>query len=462
MVNDTCGMKKLRGIKHTRWYLLVLGIFCALLATGLAEDPWTLLKVNQGSGADKIVVSVKELPYQPLLSSGTFVLSATPVSGSNIAVTGTLSSTSNIGQGRWTSTQQIDRFNNRDPGYQGSQNPIYSYVRIGTLTGNGALQDQSSIAATPSYATYAYISGGTLQTLSVGSLSSGTLYFYNYPTDDGRRQRQAVLTQLIGVGQATSGVEDRSASTREERAAGQAGAAGAATVMGAGISAEYGRFKLNGVSGTNYGLPLATSFDITDRVGLNLGLPLIYSEIGDATAYGVGVSVGLPVKVFQPKEQKGLFWQLTPTFGGTGVTSKELETGGVIVNGGISSLASYDFGPVAISVGNHISSYESTDTKFGGYRYETGISQRVVKNGLKVDVPIGQRWVVDVYTVHNKLSGSEVLDSYMTYGADLAFRVIGDQKKAKGGIGQLSVGFRTDQGTGYRATNLQFGSGWKF
>jgi hypothetical protein len=132
------------------------------------------------------------------------------------------------------------------------------------------------------------------------------------------------------------------------------------------------------------------------------------------------------------------------------------------MNGGISSLASYDFGPVALSVGNHISSYESTDAKFGGYRYETGISQRVIKNGLKVDVPIGQRWVVDVYTVHNKLSGSDVLDSYMTYGADLAFRMAGDQKKSKGGIGQLSVGFRTDQGTGYRATNLQFGSGWKF
>ena len=313
---------------------------------------------------------------------------------------------------------------------------------------------------------YVYLVGGgsyrTTASGTLGEFNAGTYNIYAYNPDDGRRQRQAVLTQLIGVGQATSGVEDRSASTREERAAGQAGAAGAASVMGAGISAEYGRFKLNGVSGTNYGLPLATSFDITDRVGLNLGLPLIYSEIGDATAYGVGVSVGLPVKVVQPKEQKGLFWQLTPTFGGTGVASKELETGGVIVNGGISSLASYDFGPVALSVGNHISSYESTDAKFGGYRYETGISQRVIKNGLKVDVPIGQRWVVDVYTVHNKLSGSEVLDSYMTYGADLAFRVIGDQKKAKGGIGQLSVGFRTDQGTGYRATNLQFGSGWKF
>ena len=319
----------------------------------------------------------------------------------------------------------------------------------------------STLVSNVTHPTYAYLTNGSLQSLSVssGSLSSGTLYFYNYPTDDGRRQRQAALTQLIGVGQATSGVEDRSAKTREERTT---GAAGAASVMGAGISAEYGRFKLNGVSGTNYGLPLSTSFDITDRVGLNLGLPLIYSEIGDATAYGVGVSVGLPVKVVQPKEQKGLFWQLTPTFGGTGVASKELETGGVIVNGGISSLASYDFGPVALSVGNHISSYESTDAKFGGYRYETGISQRVIKNGLKVDVPIGQRWVVDVYTVHNKLSGSEVLDSYMTYGADLAFRVSGDQKKAKGGMGQLSVGFRTDQGTGYRATNLQFGSGWKF
>lgn len=450
-------MKNFRSIKHTRWHLLVLGIFCTLLATGLAEDTFTLFKVNQVQGPDKLLVSVKELPYQPLLSSGTFVISAQTVNGSDVVLTGTISPASN--RGFVQSGSQIREINNLA---RAGSSPSFSYLITGTLAGSGMLLSQGSLVSITTHPAYAYLANGSLQSLSAGSLLSGTLYFYNYPTDDGRRQRQAVLTQLIGVGQATSGVEDRSASTREERAAGQAGAAGAASVMGAGISAEYGRFKLNGVSGTNYGLPLATSFDITDRVGLNLGLPLIYSEIGDATAYGVGLSVGLPVKVFQPKEQKGLFWQLTPTFGGTGVASKELETGGVIMNGGISSLASYDFGPVALSVGNHISSYESTDAKFGGYRYETGISQRVIKNGLKVDVPIGQRWVVDVYTVHNKLSGSDVLDSYMTYGADLAFRMAGDQKKSKGGIGQLSVGFRTDQGTGYRATNLQFGSGWKF
>ena len=451
-------MKNLRCIKHTRWHLLVLGIFCALLTTGLAQDAFTLVKVNQVQGPDKLLVSVKEMPYQPFLSPGFFVIAVRTVGGGDTTVAGTISSASNRGvfSGISPNINRIDNQREVSPGVYS-----YSYLTIGTLVGGGSLLSQSDLRNSSTHANYAYLTNGSLQSLSVssGSLSSGTLYFYNYPTDDGRRQRQAALTQLIGVGQATSGVEDRSAKTREERTT---GAAGAASVMGAGISAEYGRFKLNGVSGTNYGLPLSTSFDITDRVGLNLGLPLIYSEIGDATAYGVGLSVGLPVKVFQPKEQKGLFWQLTPTFGGTGVASKELETGGVIVNGGISSLASYDFGPVALSVGNHISTFESTDAKFGGYRYETGISQRVIKNGLKVDVPIGQRWVVDVYTVHNKLSGSEVLDSYMTYGADLAFRVIGDQKKAKGGMGQLSVGFRTDQGTGYRATNLQFGSGWKF
>lgn len=446
---------------HLMLPLVILSIFGTFTGVGLAEESFTLLKVNQAPGAEKVLVSVRELPYKPLLSSGTFVISAYSVGTSGTALTGNISTVSNRGVFQ-SHTAPFNRIQNLE---QVGGAPQYSYLTVGTLIGSGRLSTEASLRAIPTYPTYAYIAGGSQQSLelSSGSVSSGTLYFYEYPTptpnDDGKRQRQAIVTQLIGVGQATSGVEDRSASTREERAA---GAAGAASVMGAGISAEYGRFKLNGVSGTNYGFPLSTSFHISDRVGLNLGLPLIYSEIGDATAYGLGASVGLPVKVFQPREQKGLFWQLTPSFGGTGVKSKELETGGVIVNGGISSLASYDFGPVAISVGNHVSSFESTDVKFGGYRYETGISQRVMKNGLKVDVPIGQRWVVDVYTVHNKLSGSEVLDSYMTYGADLAFRVIGDQSSAKGGIGQLSVGFRTDQGTGYRATNLQFGSGWKF
>ncbi len=293
-----------------------------------------------------------------------------------------------------------------------------------------------------------------------GAIGSNHNTSQGYPhgtIQDEGSERAPVLIQSLGILGVNTGIDNRPAKTKEEREAGAAN-----PVMGAGILADYGRFKLNGIDGTNYGLPLSTSFKITDRVGLNLGLPLIYSKVGGATAYGVGVSVELPVLLFDTKDERGFLWQLTPAFGGTGVASKTLETGGVILSGGISSLACYDFGLLSISVGNHISTYESTNAKFSGYRYENGVSQRVIRNGLKVDVPISRRWVVDAYAIHNKLSGSSVLDSYMTYGADLAFRVTGDQKKTSGGLGQISVGFRTDQGTGYRATNVQFGSGWKF
>jgi len=133
-----------------------------------------------------------------------------------------------------------------------------------------------------------------------------------------------------------------------------------------------------------------------------------------------------------------------------------------MLNTGITSLATYDFGKFAVSVGNHMSSYESTHAKFDGYSYETGMSQRAIKNGLKVDAPIGQRWVADVYAVHNKISGSEVLDHYMTYGVDVAYRIVGNEKKASSRLGYVSVGIKTDQGPGYNATNFQVGSGWKF
>ncbi|MEI6873421.1 MAG: hypothetical protein WCL08_14180, partial [Verrucomicrobiota bacterium] len=291
------------------------------------------------------------------------------------------------------------------------------------------------------------------------AFAAGTYYIYSIADEDlVRKARISVLNQLTGVGQASSGIEDKPSQTREEKAAGKA----ATSLIGAGLSAEYGRFTLNGVSGKNYSLPLSTSFTLNDRIGLNVGVPLIYTEIGSATAYGVGLSAGLPVKLLKQKEDRGFSWQLTPSFGGTGTACKELATGGVILNGGMTSLASYDFGKFAVSMGNHMSTYESTNAKFDGYKYETRFSQKVIKNGLKFDVPVSLRWVVDAYTVHNKVSGSDVMDHYMTYGVDLAYRVIGNDKKATSRLGFVSLGVKTDQGSGYRATNFQIGSGWSF
>jgi len=295
------------------------------------------------------------------------------------------------------------------------------------------------------------------------SASSSVYSYYTgsvYPTEDDsvKKARISALNQLTGVGQASSGVEDRQSQTREEKASGKA----STTLIGAGLSADYGRFTLNGVSGKNYSLPLSTSFTLNDRVGLNIGVPLIYAEIGSATAYGVGLSAGLPVKLIKQKEGKGFSWQLTPSFGGIGTACKELETGGVIFNGGMTNSATYDFGKFAVSMGNHMGTYESTNARFDGYKYETGFSQKVIKNGVKFDVPLSQRWVVDAYTVHNKISGSDVMNHYMTYGVDLGYRVMGDDKKATSRIGFVSFGVKTDQGSGYRATNFQLGSGWSF
>ncbi len=297
----------------------------------------------------------------------------------------------------------------------------------------------------------------TPSTVAAGTLQPGTYYVY-YNAESDSKERVQVLNQLVGVGQVSSGIDGKQSQTREEKAANKS----SASMVGAGINADYGRFTLNGVTGKNYSLPLSTSFKLNERMALNLGLPLIYTKIGDASAYGAGLSVGMPINVFRSKADTGFSWQLTPSLGSTGASCRELQTGGVMVNSGMTSLATYDFGKFAVSVGNHMSSFESTHAKFDGYSYETGMSQRAIKNGLKVDAPIGQRWVADVYTVHNKISGSDVLDHYMTYGVDVGYRIVGNEKKASSRLGYVSVGIKTDQGSGYNATNFQFGSGWKF
>lgn len=232
--------------------------------------------------------------------------------------------------------------------------------------------------------------------------------------------------------------------------------------VGFGIIADVGTFDANGIKGTVYSLPLFARFKLTDRVGLNLDIPINYTKIEGANAFGIGLGVGVPVKVIPRAKDNPWYWQLTP-FGGANATgSKDLAAGGLLANGGLNSLLAYDFGRLTVSMGNHFSLHEGVPITVSGYKFDPGVSQQVIKNGIKLDVPVGKRWIFDVYGVHTKFLTAAAVDQYITVGGEIGYRLLGknDAPSKKGGY--LKFGLYADVGDNYTSAHAQFGSGWKF
>ncbi|NBV24421.1 MAG: hypothetical protein EBS05_21190 [Proteobacteria bacterium] len=189
--------------------------------------------------------------------------------------------------------------------------------------------------------------------------------------------------------------------------------------VGFGIIADVGRFDANGIRGEVYSLPLFARFKLTDRVGLNLDIPLNYTKIEGANAFGVGLGIGLPVKVIPRTKESPWYWQLTPFGGANATASRDLAAGGLIADGGLNSLLAYDFGSFTLSMGNHFSLHEGVPITVSSYRFDPGVSQQILKNGLKLDVPLGKRWIVDVYAVHTKFLTAAAVDQYATIGGEI-------------------------------------------
>lgn len=232
--------------------------------------------------------------------------------------------------------------------------------------------------------------------------------------------------------------------------------------VGIGIIADVGSFDANGVKGTVYSLPLFARFKITERLGLNIDLPLNYTEIESAAVYGAGLTIGLPYKIKPKTDNSKWYWQVTPSGGATIDASLDMAAGGLLASGGLSSVAAYDFGRCTLSMGNHFSLHEGMPITISGYRLDPGVSQQITKNGLKLDLPFAQRWIFDVYAIHTKFLSSAALDQYATVGGEIGYRLRQKAGSSKKKGGYMKLGIYSDLGDNFTSSHIQFGSGWKF
>ncbi len=231
---------------------------------------------------------------------------------------------------------------------------------------------------------------------------------------------------------------------------------------GIGMVADVGTIDANGIKGQVYSLPLYARFKLSKRVGLNFDIPLSYADIEGSTIFGFGLGVALPIKAIPRTKNSPWYWQITP-FGGANVTgSADFAAGGMLANGGLVSLIAHDFGRMTLSMGNQLSIHEGIPITVDDYKFDPGVSQQIIKNGVKLDVPFARRWVFDVYGIHTKFVEDAAVDQYFTVGAGIGYKRIPKPGSAKKGSGYIKLGFYADIGNDYTSAHAHFGTGWKF
>lgn len=228
-----------------------------------------------------------------------------------------------------------------------------------------------------------------------------------------------------------------------------------ASSFGASFSGSIGSIDADGIKGSIYQFPIRTRYQINQRVGVNLDIPLSYIEIEGAEIYGAGVNLAVPIQIVPASKKSPWHWQVTPFVAFDASASEDFGAGGMLLSGGLNSVVSYDFGPVILSMGNYFSAHEGIPFSYDEYNVDPGVSQQILKNGLKLDVPLGKRWIVDVYAIHTKFLADAAVEQYFTVGGSVGYRV------ANSG-GYIRLGLYADVGDNYSSPHAFLGTGWKF
>lgn len=236
--------------------------------------------------------------------------------------------------------------------------------------------------------------------------------------------------------------------------------AGATTASGASLQAapSVGVINAGSFHGTTYSLPLTYRRRLSTRVGLSISLPLNYVEVEDAEVYRAGVLVGVPVRVVGLAPESCWLWQVTLSGGCMAGVSSDLLDGAVVEQGAVSSALTGVFGPCRLTMGNQFSLFETTPIA----GYSTSLSQQLLKNGLRFEVPWRPNWTLQLWAIHTRFVQTAALQDYATVGGTMAWRTPPGWPLPWMRGGTLNLGAYSHFGTDYRAPHFRIGTEWKF
>jgi fibronectin-binding autotransporter adhesin len=224
-----------------------------------------------------------------------------------------------------------------------------------------------------------------------------------------------------------------------------------------GIAFDGGEFDFKGQRGEMYGFPIAGHYKINDRVALDYEIPLEYVTLPNAEFFEPGLILNFPIKAVEATSDRPWAWQITPTGAVTSVGSKE-----VIGAGALTNLLSYRWHGATLSYGNYISFFEGGTLTSNDPEFPKGTSQQIMKNGIKVTIPIGNGWYIEGYGIYTNFFQSAAVSSYYSIGAEVGHHLIWKNGDRSLDLGYYSLGLYTEQGNHYSSGHFQVGSAWRF
>jgi hypothetical protein len=233
------------------------------------------------------------------------------------------------------------------------------------------------------------------------------------------------------------------------------GASGGSRFYGYGIGFNSGQFKAGGIKGEVSDLSLPFGYRFTDRVSIAGALGVNYVTIDDAKIYGVGLTLGVPIRVEIMNKTNPWNWRLTPLLGISARGSEDLAGGGVIWMGGLTNTVDYRVNSkLILGMVNQLTTHQSMAVKYGSTKFDPQIDQQILKNGIRAVTPLNSRLIGDVFVIQTNFLQDAAVESFTTFGGSLSFRLTPKFN--------VTLGGNFDTGDNYESWSVGLSSAWRF
>ncbi len=188
------------------------------------------------------------------------------------------------------------------------------------------------------------------------------------------------------------------------------------------IDASAGVANNDEADETFYNLAIETGI-CSDRIGVTFSTIANFRDVEGSELGSLGFELGVPIAMVIPTGAYGLSWQLTPVGSVAGGASYDLAAGGTMWGIGITSSISARMDRLVFTLADQITHYEGFSMNIGDYKFDTDVSQNVVKNGVGVAYMISTNFYADGSLTYTNFLKDAAIDNYYTpsVGVNLKF-----------------------------------------
>lgn len=213
------------------------------------------------------------------------------------------------------------------------------------------------------------------------------------------------------------------------------------------VDGYYEQIETDVGDGTSYAIVPSFELPFTDNVALAFMFPISYHEIEGAEVINIHANVALPITVLHPEPGMPVGLRVTPFATFAAVGSVDMVAGSLLMGGGVNGVAQFELGDLTISLAGQFSFYESLALRYQGYEFDPGISQQILKGGIKLTYTLGDDWYIYGSVTETIFLDDAAIEDYLSPGAGISYR---DRTGAN-----LSVGYRGDTASGYDSHQLR-------